>query len=111
MDHQQANHALSSRALRLLMNQVLSLDTNFIRYWISFLGSKNIFQHLKNHIQVTGDQVTTNIKHKNQILIWIEKSYTHQQYKLHKNLVYHIWSQQIRLVLYGRELRVYKLKR
>jgi len=48
------NHALSSRVLRLLMNHVLSLDTNSIRYLILVLHSKDIFQHLKNHKSCMG---------------------------------------------------------
>jgi len=41
------NHALSLKVLRLLMNHVLSLYTSSIKYSISVLGSKDIFQHLK----------------------------------------------------------------
>jgi len=50
------------------MNQVLSQDTSSIRYSISVLGSKDIFQHLKNCKQTMGDQTKANIKHENQIL-------------------------------------------
>jgi len=63
-----SNHALSSRVLRLLMNHVLSLDTSSIRHSISVLGSKDIFQHLKNHKSCMGGQTKASIKHGNQML-------------------------------------------
>ena len=63
-----SNHALSSRVLRLLMKHVLSQDTSSIRYSTLVLSLKDIFQYLKNLKQAMGDQVTTSIKHGNQIL-------------------------------------------
>ena len=50
------------------MNHVLSLDKSSIRYSISVLGSKDIFQYLKNHKSCMDVQTKANIKHRNQIL-------------------------------------------
>jgi len=50
------------------MNHVLSLDTSSIRYSILVIGSKDIFQYLKNHKHATVDKATTSIRHKNQIV-------------------------------------------
>ena len=62
------NHALSSRVLRLLMNYILSLYTSSIRHSILVLGSKDIFQHLKNHKSCMGGKTKASIKHGNQML-------------------------------------------
>jgi len=50
------------------MNHVLSQDTSSIRYSTLVLGSKDIFQHLKNHKSCMGGQTQASIRHANQIL-------------------------------------------
>ena len=58
------NHVLSSRVLKLLTKKVLSLDTISISYLILVQGSRDIFQHLKNHNQAMNvkPQQKLNIK-------------------------------------------------
>jgi len=56
------------KSLKITMKQVLSLHTGSIRYLISVLGSKNIFQQLKNHKSCIYGQTKPSIKHGNQIL-------------------------------------------
>jgi len=74
------------------------------------LGSRDIFQHLKNHNQVMGVQITTSIEHRNQkpTLNWKIICVNLLKYPRNKFITSNL--KKIGLALHGGEPKAYKIE-